>query len=500
MRILDEYITAFRSLQARIVAISIPLIFMTTFILFALLEVNTYRTSVRDLRSDLEALVASQSAALSIPLRNADETQIRLALTAIVTHPDVVAARVLDETGKLISKAGIDDFHQVAVRTEHTISFSENGEQRVTGRLVIAATKTRIWAFLQSRFLMAGVFAIIVVLCVIASFLLAYRRLIGVPLEEARADLATILEMSTKHVNVMETELQGRSEELTDKTNELQQSSNKLAKYLSPQIYDSIFDNEKEVKVASSRKKLTVFFSDIADFTEITDRLQSEDLTTLLNHYLSEMSRISLEHGATIDKYIGDAIMIFYGDPESRGVKEDALSCVKMAIAMRNRLRDLQTIWQASGIEKPLRCRMGIHTDYCTVGNFGSETRMDYTIVGGGVNIASRLEAAATPGDILISYETFVHVRDQILCEKNGEIDVKGIAYPVATYRVIGNRDNTEDERRYYRKDHPNAKLDFDLETISVEDRRDIEFILQDALEHLSSGNQPDSEQNLEKG
>ena len=170
-----------------------------------------------------------------------------------------------------------------------------------------------------------------------------------VELEDARNDLATMLEMTTEHADVVEEELHGRAEELTEKSNALQQLSNQLSKYLSPQIYDSIFHSEREVKVASTRKKLTVFFSDIADFTETVDRLQSEELTELLNHYLTEMSQIALDHGATIDKYVGDAIMIFFGDPETKGVKEDALACVQMAIAMQKRMDDLQKIWRASG-------------------------------------------------------------------------------------------------------------------------------------------------------
>ena len=174
-------------------------------------------------------------------------------------------------------------------------------------------------------------------------------------------------------------------------------------------------------------------------------------MTQLLNHYLTEMSQIGLDHGATIDKYVGDAILIFFGDPESRGVREDALACVRMAIAMRDKMQELQRLWCESGIEKPLRCRMGIHTDYCTVGNFGSDDRMDYTIIGGGVNMASRLESSATPGEILISYETFAQVKDLIGCEEHGTIQVKGIAYPVATYKVLDSHENLGRQRRRIR-------------------------------------------------
>ena len=108
----------------------------------------------------------------------------------------------------------------------------------------------------------------------------------------------------------------------------LESLSGKLSKYLSPQIYRSIFSGEKNVEVASQRKKLTIFFSDIAGFTETTDLLESEELTSLLNQYLREMSSIALEHGATIDKFIGDAMMLFFGDPETRGAREDATACV----------------------------------------------------------------------------------------------------------------------------------------------------------------------------
>ena len=109
----------------------------------------------------------------------------------------------------------------------------------------------------------------------------------------------------------------------------LESLSSKLSKYLSPQLYKSIFSGEKSAEVASQRKKLTIFFSDIAGFTETTDLLESEELTNLLNQYLREMSSIALEYGATIDKFIGDAIMLFFGDPETRGARDDAIACVQ---------------------------------------------------------------------------------------------------------------------------------------------------------------------------
>ena len=275
------------------------------------------------------------------------------------------------------------------------------------------------------------------------------------------------------------------AEEIGHKHRELQTLSSKLAKYLSPQVYASIFAGRQEVKLASQRKKLTVFFSDIAGFTETTDKMESEDVTQLLNQYLTEMSRIALEYGATIDKYVGDAIMIFFGDPETRGVKEDALACVRMAIAMRERMRALGAIWRDSGIETPISCRIGIHTGYCTVGNFGSEDRMDYTIVGGAVNLASRLEHEAPTGGILISYETYAQVKDEIRCEEMGRIQVRGIGHPVATYRVLDLRAGSAERSAVIRSGLPHLKLDVEPELMSADERRQAAALLQEALQRL---------------
>ncbi len=298
-------------------------------------------------------------------------------------------------------------------------------------------------------------------------------------------DLRVLYEATIEHGEAVE-------DQLSEQSTKLEELSNQLAKYLSPQVYQSIFEGRQEVKIASTRKKLTVFFSDIADFTETADRLESEELTSILNQYLTEMSNIALKYGATIDKYVGDAIVIFFGDPETRGVTEDALACVKMAIEMQERMSELQEVWREAGISKPLKCRMGIHTDYCTVGNFGSNDRLDYTIIGRGVNTASRLESLAMPGSTLISFETFSQVKDHIKCAENGEVTVKGIAYPVTTYEVLGLKEKAANAHRAELSE-VSQKLDelsFDLpEEISADDRQKLIESLQNALDKLSTAN-----------
>jgi class 3 adenylate cyclase len=261
-----------------------------------------------------------------------------------------------------------------------------------------------------------------------------------------------------------ERQLNAAAEVIAQKNKELESLSTKLSKYLSPQIYNSIFTGAQGVEIASNRKKLTIFFSDVVNFTETTDKLESEDLTNLLNRYLTEMSDIALKHGATIDKYIGDAIMVFFGDPETKGLKEDALACVRMAIAMLRRMRELRSEWQELGAEKPFRLRIGINTGYVTVGNFGSNDRMDYTIIGNVVNLTARLQSHSEIDGILLGHETYSLVKDEVSAEEQTPIKVKGFAEPVRCYKVVGLYDHLAEEGTVIREEQEGFKFHLNLQ------------------------------------
>jgi adenylate cyclase len=239
-------------------------------------------------------------------------------------------------------------------------------------------------------------------------------------------------------------QIEERNAALDEKTRMLESLSVKLSKYLSPQVYASIFAGSRDVELATERKRLTVFFSDIKDFTATTADMQPEDLTAMLNRYFTAMSKIALAHGAHIDKFIGDAMLMFFGDPETKGVEEDARACVRMAVAMQRQMIDLQREWRASGFEQPFEMRVGINTGFCNVGNFGSDDRMDYTIIGAEVNLAARIQAAADPGGILISYPTWALVRDIVRAEERGSIAAKGIRREVRVFAVAGILDDRD--------------------------------------------------------
>lgn len=234
---------------------------------------------------------------------------------------------------------------------------------------------------------------------------------------------------------LMEQKLRDR-EIIEEKSAQLENLAMRLAKYLSPQIYESIFSGRQDAGAAIARKNLTIFFSDIVAFTDLSDTLEPERLAKVINSYLSEMASIAIDCGGTIDKFIGDAVLVFFGDPESEGEEEDALKCIEMALRMRTRIAELQSYWKKQGATQGIQVRMGITTGFCTVGNFGSEQRLDYTVLGRPVNLAARLQTLAPPDEILVSESTWNLLSDKVGGEFFEEITPKGFTRPVKTYKV----------------------------------------------------------------
>ena len=279
----------------------------------------------------------------------------------------------------------------------------------------------------------------------------------------------------------------GVNRELESANEFLASISMKISRYLAPQVYKSIFSGERDVTIHTERKKLTIFFSDIKDFTATTERLQPEEITSLLNEYFTEMSAIALTYGGTIDKFIGDAILIFFGDPETRGPPEDAKACLRMAVDMQQRLSALNAKWRAAGIEQPFRVRMGINTGFCNVGNFGSTDRMDYTIIGAEANLAARLQSIAEPGHIVVSYETYALVREMVAGRKLPPISMKGISREVIPYAIEGMLDASGRQTRIFSEHVVGLDLDLDPSLIAADDAERARAALKDALAALEA-------------
>jgi class 3 adenylate cyclase len=314
----------------------------------------------------------------------------------------------------------------------------------------------------------------------IAANILSFKFLLAYLVLAAAAGLTFILVQRKQAAAIA-----GMNKELAESNDFLASISMKIAKYLSPQIYKSIFSGQRDVAISTERKKLTIFFSDIKDFTSTTERLQPEDLTALLNEYFTEMSVIALKHGATVDKFIGDAMLLFFGDPETKGVTEDARACLLMAVDMQRRLSQLNAEWRKRGIEEPFRARMGINTGFCNVGNFGSEDRMDYTIIGAEANLAARLQSIAEPGGIVLSYETYALVRDMVRARPIAPIQMKGISREVVPYVVEGLVEEMQQRANVFSEHATGVDLFIDLEVIDKAAAQRTKKALQEALAAL---------------
>lgn len=253
-------------------------------------------------------------------------------------------------------------------------------------------------------------------------------------LRDAYEDLALIHDVVVTHATDTENELSIRNERITELTENMR-------RYLSPQLFERIAGGSADIGArANRRRRITVFFSDIVGFTDMTDTVEPEILSDVLNRYLELMVEIATRWGATIDKFIGDAVMVFFGDDDRTDPAEGAWRCVRMALEMQadvGRLLDALSL----GADRRLQTRMGINTGVCTVGNFGSvKHRISYTAIGGAVNIASRLEGAAPPGGVLISGSTYNLIADRVRAEPRGPLKLKGVAHPVEAWEVLGLR------------------------------------------------------------
>lgn len=179
-----------------------------------------------------------------------------------------------------------------------------------------------------------------------------------------------------------------------------------------------------------------LFFSDIKDFTKITDALEPEDMADLLNEYLTEMNRIINKYQGTLAQVIGDGLYVFFGAPNKTNDKDHATRCLQMAIDMQLKMKELNKKWFKIGVTEELQIRCGINTGMATVGGYGSSERKEYTAMGMQVNIAARLESACKPGRILINHTTWVLVKDDIPCFEKDQIEIKGYHLPVKVYEV----------------------------------------------------------------
>jgi class 3 adenylate cyclase len=213
-----------------------------------------------------------------------------------------------------------------------------------------------------------------------------------------------------------------------DQARALATTTQRLTRYFPKTLVEKILSSEEEVLPISQRKLVTVFFSDLRGFTDLTDRVAPERIGEILNEYITGMMELINRHGGTLDKIMGDGIMAFFGAPDEMDKREQARAAVTMAVEMQKRLGELGEKWNSEGIDHNMRLRVGITQDYVTVGNFGSNELMSYTAIGEGVNLASRMEAECPPGRILVSFSVYSLTKNEFPYGEIYEKDFKGFA------------------------------------------------------------------------
>lgn len=259
---------------------------------------------------------------------------------------------------------------------------------------------------------------------------------------------------------------------------------NKLTRFIPLQIWQPIVKSDSPVHISNKRAKLSIMFSDIVGFTDLSDSLSADNVADILNTYMQCMTTIANKHGAVLDKFIGDGMVCFFGEPYTEGTRQDALKCVAMAIDMRREMRNLRQNWRLMGFEG-LYVRIGISTGYCHVGNFGSSSRLSYTVIGKEANLASRLESIADKGDIHISQSTYDYICHDYECEYVGAYQLKGFDDKVKVWQVLDPDTSQGELSKWIDHTMPGFNLHLNFKDMQNYDYQEIKNQLNFALERI---------------
>jgi adenylate cyclase len=225
---------------------------------------------------------------------------------------------------------------------------------------------------------------------------------------------------------------------LYEKIKEEEKKRERLQRFFSPTVVDKIMSEEGAIALGGETRIATVVFCDIRGYTSLTEKIDSRIAVQILNDFLSSMTEEVFIHEGTLDKYIGDCVMAIFGAPVAH--EDDALRAVKAGLGMKKRVQKLKDQWRRElkmeEVES-FEIGIGIHTGEVIAGNVGNLNRMEYTVVSTGVNLASRLENAAEPGQILISKDTYQHIKDFVKAKRLAPVQLKNISRPVEIYEVV---------------------------------------------------------------
>lgn len=218
---------------------------------------------------------------------------------------------------------------------------------------------------------------------------------------------------------------------------ELSRSRDAIRRYVPPAVAEHLVTGDLAGMDAPERRRVTVLFGDLVGFTTLADRVEAEVLTDVINDYISAMSQIVHDEGGTVTEFAGDGLMVLFGAPEEKPADEQVRSAVRAAQAMQARFRSLNDAWSRTGVNDPMAMRIGINTGVLSVGSFGSGGQVTYTAIGLQANVAARIQTHCEPGGILLSDASWHLVKDVVECEPRGEVECKGVHYPVRVHAPV---------------------------------------------------------------
>lgn len=210
-----------------------------------------------------------------------------------------------------------------------------------------------------------------------------------------------------------------------------------LRRFMPHQVAEGLLAGQLPSSEGFERRKLTLLFTDMVGFTDLSDSLEPEELSEVLDEYLREMAAVAVSHGGTLDNYIGDGVMVMFGAPQRAKEQDQAWSAVQAAFEMKRRSEQLAERIRERGIPADLRVRVGVNTGHCTVGVFGSDVLRAYKAVGFPVNVTARLQTEADPGTILCGFRTYALIKERVRAEPRAPLLLKGAARPVEAWELL---------------------------------------------------------------
>lgn len=363
----------------------------------------------------------------------------------------VRADRVPDPLVRQFISTQADEFRRVSPGETQTAELQVGRNQFVGSYLQMDGEGSPKWIigmFLPKSEVFGGVTRMARLMAVLGIVGVVVATLLSLLLSRRVADTLGIIADETKEIGSFRIErkkpVRSRIREISTLASAMEEMKTGLRsfqKYVPADLVRLLLESGQEAELGGARSDLTIYFSDIVGFTSVSEQVDPETLVAVLSDYLEEMSDEILQAGGTVDKFIGDAIMAFWGAPLAQ--EEHARAACHAALANQARLEELRDDWKGRDLPE-FRARIGLHSGNAIVGNFGSPNRLDYTAIGDSVNLASRLEGLNRiyGTDILISEATFKAIGPEFITRRIDRVAVKGREGSTLVYELVGKRKN----------------------------------------------------------